>query len=78
MDIDEGAAKEIDGIVDSFFSGTEETVKDGFKNLIKFAFKAIIGSSQIGEALVKQWFITLEYGSLIRVDLMSWRYNFSG
>ncbi|MEG4074068.1 hypothetical protein QUA30_15455 [Microcoleus sp. Pol14C2] len=78
VDIDEGAAKEIDGIVDSFFTGTEDSVKDGFKNLIKFAFKAILGSSQIGESLVNQWFITLEYGALIRVDLMSWRYNFSG
>lgn len=78
LDINEGSSGEIDTIVDNFFTGTQESVKGGFKNLIKFAFKAILGSTQIGESRISQWFITLEYGALIRADMLAWRYNFSG
>lgn len=76
VSLDEGASKEIAAIVDDFFEG-EKGLKDGFKNLINFAFKAILGSTQAGKSPTKNWYVTLEHGALIRVDVMSWRYNFS-
>lgn len=78
VDLTEGASDEIAGIVDSFFTGTEQGVKDGFSAMIKFAFKAVLGSSATGETSTRNWYITLEHGALIRVDVMAWRYNFSG
>jgi len=78
VDIKESSSSEIGSIVDGFFKGTGGEIKEGFKNMIKLAFSSILGDSQIGESKIKKWFIAVEYGELIRVDLMSWRYNFSG
>lgn len=78
IDITEGSSSEIDNIVDTFLGGGEDAVKSGFKEMAKFAFKALLGSTQIGESRVSQWFVTMEFGALIRVDLMAWKYNFSG
>ncbi|MGO4330490.1 hypothetical protein AB4Z48_03370 [Cupriavidus sp. 2TAF22] len=78
VSVTDKAADEISSVVDSFFSGGEKNVKDGFSTLIKFAFNAILGSTSIGESSTKNWYIALERGALIRVDVMAWRYNFSG
>ena len=77
VDLDEKASDQISGIIDNFFQGTEGSVKAGFANIIKFAFTSILGSTQAGESKTQNWYITLEYGALIRVDVMAWRYNFS-
>lgn len=77
VDLDEKASAQFSGIVDTLFQGTEDSVKAGFANIIKFAFTSILGSNEAGESKTQNWYITLEYGALIRVDVMAWRYNFS-
>ena len=76
-DISEGSSGEVDAIIDDFFKGTGQSVKTGFNKVIKLAFRSLLGDSSIGESYVNRWFITVEYGELIRVDLMAWKYNFS-
>lgn len=77
VDISEGSSSEVDQIVDSFFKGTGSGLKEGFKKIIKLGFNSILGDSNIGESKIHKWYITAEYGEIIRVDLMSWKYNFS-
>jgi hypothetical protein len=77
VDIEDSSTAAIDGIVRNFFSGSEDQIKSGFINIIKYAFSTIFGSTVSGEQRTSNWFITIEYGALIRVDVMAWRYNFS-
>lgn len=78
VSVTDKAAEQISSVVDSFFSGGEKDIKDGFSTLIKFAFDAILGSQSAGESSTQNWYIALERGALIRVDVMAWRYNFTG
>jgi len=78
VSIKEGAANQIKGVVDKFFSGAEDSVKDGFSELIKLGFDAILGSTEAGESYTRSWYIMVEFGAIIRIDVMAWRYNFTG
>lgn len=78
VSVTDKAADEISSVVDSFFEGGEKDIKDGFSTLIKFAFNAILGSQSAGESSTQNWYIAMERGALIRVDVMAWRYNFTG
>lgn len=75
VDLKEGASEEISKIVDIFLE-SDPDIKTGFANMIKFAFEAILGSTSIGEQKTQNWYIAVEYGALIRTDIMAWRYNF--
>ena len=75
--ISEGGSSEVESIVDNFLKGTGDSLRKGFSGVIELAFRSLLGDSSIGASYVNKWFITVEYGALIRVDLRAWRYNFS-
>ena len=43
VSLTEGAASEVKGVIDTFFSGADGSVKDGFRDLIKIGLDAILG-----------------------------------
>jgi hypothetical protein len=72
-----GVDKEILAIIDEFFTGTSDGVKNGFQNLIKIGLKSILGTETAGEWLQEMFVVLPENLAFVRVDIKVWRYNFS-
>jgi hypothetical protein len=71
-----GASNAIDQVVDSFFSG-EKGLVDGFKALVKAGLGTILGNESAGEYQENIYVVGMEHNAIIRVDISSWRYNYS-
>jgi hypothetical protein len=76
VNVREGADEAIGDIIDTFFSGGRQGVTEGFKKLIKMGIQDILGNTSGGEQLSGQFFIIPYGGSILRVDVKFWRYNF--
>lgn len=76
VNVKEDADEAINDIVDTFFSGGKEGVTNGFKKLIKMGIQDLLGNTSGGEQLEQQFFIIPYGGSILRVDVKFWRYNF--
>lgn len=72
-----GVDEAVEGIINDFFTGTEDSVKNGFKNMIMIAIKTILGDARAGESEVRKFLIVPEYNAFIKVDVRFWRYNFT-
>ncbi len=75
--VHEGVDQGINEIIDNFFTGTKESVKDGFKSLIKIALSTILGNVAVGQTHLAEYFVIPENNAFVRVDVMAWRYEFS-
>ena len=78
VNVSEKADDAVNAMVDSFFQGSGDGIKDGFKAAIQLALQSILGSTSAGEQEFRRWFINIEYGQIIRTDFSAWRYNFEG
>lgn len=74
--VKEGASDSIDKVIDSFFS-SEQGLKDGFKVLVKAGLSTILGNESAGEFQENIYVVTMEHNAIVRVDISSWRYNFT-
>lgn len=68
---------EITQVIDQFFTGSKDGIKEGFKTLIQIGLKTLLGDSSSGEQEVQQFYVVEEHNAIIRVDVKFWRYNFS-
>lgn len=75
VDLNEDASKQVGSIVNTFL--VEGNIRQGFTDMIKLALDSILGSKTIGEQSTKNWYVAMELGAVIRVDVMAWRYNFT-
>ncbi|WP_101722815.1 hypothetical protein [Eggerthella timonensis] len=66
----------IAGAVDEFFKGGKG-VKAGFQKLVKQGLSGLIGNTSIGETEEKMFFVFPENYSIVRVDVMAYKYTFS-
>ncbi|QOS67053.1 hypothetical protein GS424_010905 [Eggerthella guodeyinii] len=66
----------ITGAVDEFFKGGKG-VKAGFQKLVKQGLSGLIGNTSIGETEEKMFFVFPENYSIVRVDVMAYKYTFS-
>lgn len=69
-----------DGImaaIDSFFKGTKDDVKAGFKEVIKTAINVLFASTVAGEQSERKYFVTILHNAIVRVDVYFWKYYFS-
>ncbi|AHM72231.1 hypothetical protein [Yersinia hibernica] len=71
-----GASDAINKVVDTFFTG-EKGLIDGFKQLVKTSLSSILGDEQVGEKQQNIYLIVIEHNAIIRVDISTWRYNYS-
>lgn len=71
-----GASDAIDKVVDNFFTG-EKGLKDGFKGLVKAGLSTILGNESAGQYQENIYVVGMEHNAIIRVDISSWRYNYS-
>lgn len=62
--------------VDEFFKG-KKGVKEGFRTLVKHGLSGLIGDTTIGETEDKMFFVFPENYSIVRVDVMAYKYTFS-
>lgn len=62
--------------VDDFFKGSSG-VKDGFQKIVKTALSGLIGDTSIGETQEKMFFVYPENYSIVRVDVMAYKYTFT-
>lgn len=62
--------------VGEFFKGGSG-VKDGFCTLVKHGLSGLIGDTTIGETEEKMFFVFPENYSIVRVDVMAYKYTFS-
>lgn len=74
--VKQGASDSIDKVVDSFFTG-EKGVLDGFKGLVKSGLSTILGNETAGEQQENIYIVYMEHNAIIRVDISSWRYNYT-
>ncbi|KAJ5108645.1 hypothetical protein N7456_005320 [Penicillium angulare] len=70
----------VDEAVDAFF-GVADTgskgVLEGFKAVVKTGLKQILGDTSAGESYDKKFFVCIKHNAIIRVDMFTYRYNFS-
>ncbi|EAX9869928.1 hypothetical protein BU787_21080, partial [Salmonella enterica] len=71
-----GASDSIDKVIDAFFTG-ESGLVDGFKGLVKTGLSTILGNEQAGECQQNIYVVGMEHNAIIRVDISSWRYNYT-
>lgn len=62
--------------VDEFFKG-KSGIKAGFQKLVKQGLSGLIGNTSIGETEEKMFFVFPESYSIVRVDVMAYKYTFS-
>lgn len=66
----------ITAAIDSFFKGTKEGVKDGFKEVIKTSINALFASTKAGESEEQKYYVTVLHNAIVRVDVYFWKYYF--
>lgn len=74
--VKQGASDAVDKVVDNFFSG-EKGLIDGFKGLVKVGLSTILGNESAGEFQQNFYVVAMEHNAIIRVDIATWRYNYS-
>ncbi|ECF1925506.1 hypothetical protein E1L25_26620 [Salmonella enterica subsp. enterica serovar Newport] len=74
--VKDGTSKSIDDVVDAFFTGGDGLL-NGFKSLVKTGLSTILGNEQAGESQQNIYIVGMEHNAIIRVDISSWRYNYS-
>lgn len=62
--------------IDEFFRGSS-SVKAGFQKIVKQGLSRLIGNTSIGEAEDTMSFVYPENYSIVRVDVMAYKYTFS-
>lgn len=77
VDVSEGASSKISDVVNNFFKGSSDTVKQGFATLIELSLQSILGNTSAGEQEVQSFYVIIENNAFVRVDAKYWRYNFS-
>ncbi|QQE79753.1 hypothetical protein [Alicyclobacillus sp. SO9] len=76
-DVSQGVDSQISELIDKFFSGTEEGIKNGFVDIIKVGLQTILGNESAGEQ-EQHFFCIVPNGLVItRMDVKCWRYNYS-
>lgn len=76
VNISDNCDEALSKLVDKYFQG-KDTVKRGFCSLVKSGFSKLISDTTIGETEDKKCFVYPENNSLIRVDVMAYKYTFS-
>jgi len=80
VDTSSEGAPGVGDAVDAFFGAADGSNKDGvlegFKAVVKTGLKAILGDTSAGESYDKKFFVCLKHNAIIRVDMMTYRYNF--
>ncbi|KAK1222195.1 hypothetical protein PQX77_014968 [Marasmius sp. AFHP31] len=79
--VDTGAegAPGVEQAVDAFFGASKtgmEGVLEGFKAVVKTGLKVILGDTSAGESYDQKFFVCIKHNAIIRVDMMTYRYNF--
>lgn len=67
----------ITAAVNYFFSGSKDSVKNGFAKIVETALDTLLGNTEIGETKKEYYFLMMENNSFVRVDLGVWKYYFS-
>lgn len=62
--------------VDEFFKG-KAGVKNGFQKIVKAGLAGLIGDTSLGETEEKMFFVFPENYSIVRVDVMAYKYTFT-
>lgn len=62
--------------VDDFFSGGDN-VKEGFRKIVKHGLSGLIGDTSIGETETHMFFVYPENYSIVRADVMAYKYTFT-
>ncbi|KAH8723127.1 hypothetical protein GQ44DRAFT_711008 [Phaeosphaeriaceae sp. PMI808] len=82
--VKDGPNQDISGAVDSFFSignsgvDTTSAVTTGFKKIVSSALDAFMGNTDIGQHTEQKYFVFMQHNAVVRLDVMLWRWNFSG
>lgn len=79
--VDTGAegAPGVGEAVDAFFGASKtgaDGVLEGFKAVVKTGLKTILGDTSAGESYDEKFFVCIKHNAIIRVDMMTYRYNF--
>jgi uncharacterized protein YlzI (FlbEa/FlbD family) len=74
--VKQGASDAIDQVIDRFFTGEKGQV-EGFKSLVKAGLSKILDNESAGECQENIYFVGMEHNAIIRVDVSSWRYNYT-
>ncbi|KAL0063531.1 hypothetical protein AAF712_009529 [Marasmius tenuissimus] len=79
--VDTGAegAPGVEQAVDAFFGASKtgmDGVLEGFKSVVKTGLKVILGDTSAGESYDQKFFVCIKHNAIIRVDMMTYRYNF--
>ncbi|KAL0059335.1 hypothetical protein AAF712_013925 [Marasmius tenuissimus] len=79
--VDTGAegAPGVEQAVDAFFGASKtgmDGVLEGFKAVVKTGLKVILGDTSAGESYDEKFFVCIKHNAIIRVDMMTYRYNF--
>lgn len=76
-DVSQGVDSKVSELIDKFFSGTEEGIKNGFIDVIKVGLNTILGNESAGEQ-EQHFFCVVPNGLVItRMDVKCWRYNYT-
>ncbi|KEQ93048.1 hypothetical protein AUEXF2481DRAFT_31505 [Aureobasidium subglaciale EXF-2481] len=70
----------VEQAVDAFFGMGDTGAKgalEGFKSVVKTGLKQILGDTSAGESYDKKFFVCIKHNAIIRVDMYTYRYNFS-
>ncbi len=62
--------------VDDFFSGGDN-IKEGFRKIVKQGLTGLIGDTSIGETETHMFFVYPENYSIVRADVMAYKYTFT-
>ncbi|KAI0835401.1 hypothetical protein F5Y06DRAFT_306190 [Hypoxylon sp. FL0890] len=80
-----GAPEEnVSGAIDNYLGtaktgfSSEASLKDGFKKIVSTAMKDILSTTAAGEHEQEAFFVYVQHNSVIRLDVMLWRWNFTG
>ncbi|KAH7158354.1 hypothetical protein DER46DRAFT_685386 [Fusarium sp. MPI-SDFR-AT-0072] len=82
--VKDAPSKDISGAVDEFFSignsgvDTKSAVLGGFKKIVHSALNAFMGNTEVGQHKEEKYFIYMQHNAVVRLDVMLWRWNFSG
>jgi hypothetical protein len=77
INITQSPASDIKQVLEKFFQGTENGVKDGILGLVEIGLNTVLGNRIVGESEQSMFFIVPDRLNLLRVDVKCWRYNFS-
>ncbi|OTA81430.1 hypothetical protein M434DRAFT_37533 [Hypoxylon sp. CO27-5] len=74
----------VSGAIDNYLGtgrtglSSEASLKDGFKKIVATTLKEILSNTDAGEHEKDAFFIYVQHNSVVRLDVMLWRWNFTG